>query len=147
MKRWSLAVIGLIGGLLLSGIAAAEWRLVRPDDFTRGDGIEGDLRGISFADDNIGWAVGDNGIILRTTDGGATWTRQEMPDPPEGFPTRWLGAFKKTQLWRVRALNPETAWIVGSGGIAFVTRDGGTTWSLVDSQASRSRLVDVLFVS
>src|SRR5258707_9438478 len=34
------------------------------------------LRAVSFVDANTGTAVGDYGTILRTTDGGATWTLQ-----------------------------------------------------------------------
>jgi photosystem II stability/assembly factor-like uncharacterized protein len=28
---------------------------------------------------NVGWAIGDSGLLLRTTDGGNTWTRIELP--------------------------------------------------------------------
>jgi photosystem II stability/assembly factor-like uncharacterized protein len=34
------------------------------------------LRGLHFVDDRHGWAVGDLGTILATTDGGQTWKRQ-----------------------------------------------------------------------
>ena len=34
------------------------------------------IRAISFADDACGWAVGDLGTILATSDGGQTWNRQ-----------------------------------------------------------------------
>ena len=34
------------------------------------------LRGLHFVDDRHGWAVGDLGTILATTDGGQTWNRQ-----------------------------------------------------------------------
>jgi photosystem II stability/assembly factor-like uncharacterized protein len=32
------------------------------------------LRGIDFFDQNTGWIVGGFGTILRTKDGGKTWT-------------------------------------------------------------------------
>lgn len=35
-----------------------------------------DLRTLSFLDSLKGWVAGDSGIILRTTDGGATWAGQ-----------------------------------------------------------------------
>ena len=35
-----------------------------------------DLYGVSFTDANNGTAVGDYGTILRTTNGGTTWTSQ-----------------------------------------------------------------------
>lgn len=34
------------------------------------------IRGMRFANDNVGWAVGDHGVILKTTDGGKTWHHQ-----------------------------------------------------------------------
>jgi len=34
------------------------------------------LRGVSFADSTTGTAVGDDGVILRTTDGGSSWMHQ-----------------------------------------------------------------------
>jgi photosystem II stability/assembly factor-like uncharacterized protein len=34
------------------------------------------IRGLSFVDEQRGWAVGDLGTILTTTDGGRTWRRQ-----------------------------------------------------------------------
>ena len=27
----------------------------------------------------VGWAIGDSGLLLRTTDGGNTWKRIELP--------------------------------------------------------------------
>lgn len=32
---------------------------------------------VDFADDKIGWVVGYSGLILRSTDRGGTWVRQE----------------------------------------------------------------------
>ncbi|MBK8050242.1 MAG: right-handed parallel beta-helix repeat-containing protein [Anaerolineales bacterium] len=73
----------------------------------------------------IGWAVGDSapgpdgkkyGVILHTTDGGGTWTRQgkagEIPD---------------MDLHSVSAIDAENAWVAGQQGI-LRTRDGGQTW-------------------
>ena len=31
------------------------------------------LFGVHFIDENIGWAVGENGTIIRTSDGGENW--------------------------------------------------------------------------
>jgi photosystem II stability/assembly factor-like uncharacterized protein len=42
------------------------------------------LRGIGFADAQTGWIVGGKASIYRTTDGGATWTRQEALDLSSG---------------------------------------------------------------
>ena len=44
------------------------------------------LSGVSFTDANTGTAVGDHGTILRTTNGGASWTAQSSGT------TNWLMA-------------------------------------------------------
>ena len=38
------------------------------------------LNGIHFIDTRNGWAVGSNGLILRTRDGGENWEEQESPE-------------------------------------------------------------------
>jgi photosystem II stability/assembly factor-like uncharacterized protein len=68
----------------------------------------------------VGWAVGGSadgyGVILRTKDGGVTWTRQgkagEIPD------------FDAEGVSAVDALN---AWVVGDN-VILRTRNGGLTW-------------------
>ena len=34
------------------------------------------LRSVEFANDYIGWAVGDGGTILKSTNGGSSWSSQ-----------------------------------------------------------------------
>src|SRR4051812_12133909 len=38
-------------------------------------GVNDDLHAVAFTDTLHGWAVGQNNTVIRTTDGGATWTR------------------------------------------------------------------------
>ena len=38
------------------------------------------LRGLSAIDDRVAWASGSNGAVLRTINGGATWTPVAVPD-------------------------------------------------------------------
>jgi photosystem II stability/assembly factor-like uncharacterized protein len=61
------------------------------------------------------WAVGQGGIILRTTDGGATWT----PHPQGSTQT----------LYAIDAVDASTAWAVGEAGTILKTTDGGATWT------------------
>ena len=37
------------------------------------------LRGVSAASDTVAWASGNRGTVVRTVDGGATWTRLAVP--------------------------------------------------------------------
>lgn len=51
---------------------------------------------MDFLDENQGWIVGhegEGGFILRTSDGGETWTRS-IPDAP--FPLEWVCFLNET---------------------------------------------------
>jgi photosystem II stability/assembly factor-like uncharacterized protein len=82
------------------------------------------LRAIQFVDDQEGWAVGDDGVVWHTVNGGDAWERQ-----PTGT---------RVSLRDLHFLNPYTGWIAGrqelphgrgSAGILLRTSDGGLTWS------------------
>jgi photosystem II stability/assembly factor-like uncharacterized protein len=79
-------------------------------------GVTEDLRGVSAMNANIAWAVGTHGIILKTTDGGVTWTPQTS-----GITTGYLTS--------VSAVDADTAWAVGTSGTILNTVDGGATWT------------------
>ena len=68
----------------------------------------------------VGWAVGRAAdgyvLILRTDDGGVTWTRQGGP-----------GEIPEFSALGVSAVDSQTAWVVGDQVILH-TRDGGKTW-------------------
>ncbi|CAD6877555.1 hypothetical protein [Methylomonas albis] len=78
-----------------------------------------DLTAVSFIDSLRGWAVGNGGIILATTDGGRSWQNQRSGTD---------GA-----LSSVYFADSVHGWAVGSGGIILATSDGGKNWQ---SQAS-----------
>ncbi len=61
-----------------------------------------DLSDVKFIDANEGWAVGANGAIIHTTDGGAYW----LPEPSDTSHT----------LERISAVSKGRAWAVGFGG-------------------------------
>ena len=46
----------------------------------RDPGFDNNLFGIHFLDENTGWISGQEGLILHTTDGGATWKQQKAYD-------------------------------------------------------------------
>ena len=88
--------------------------------------------GVSFIDVNIGWAVGADGTILRTTDGGENWVSQTSGT------TEWLST--------VHFLNANTGISVGMGGTILKTTNGGETWTPQTSGTTAS-LQDVCFVN
>ncbi|MBT8387336.1 MAG: T9SS type A sorting domain-containing protein, partial [Ignavibacteria bacterium] len=61
---------------------------------------------------NNGWTVGDAGTILRSRDGGLTWTPQFS-----GVASNFLAA-----VYFVDAMN---GWVTGEGGTILHTSDGG----------------------
>jgi len=60
------------------------------------------MRDIFFTDRNHGWAVGDDGAIIYTSDGGDEWIIVSAPIP--------------AKLTDVLFLNNRAGWAVGLGG-------------------------------
>ena len=97
--------------------ARGEW----PESFRR----DANLNDVCFVDRATGWAVGDRGTILKTSDGGETWEPQTSP--------------VDYRLESIHAIDAQHAWAVGGfttaythrpKGIILQTDDGGMTWSL-----------------
>ena len=79
------------------------------------------LRSVHFPDVDNGWAVGYNGTIVHTANGGTTWTQQTS---------------RTTQRFlAVRFADATTGW-AGAGRLVLRTTDGGTNW--VDTLADPS---------
>jgi photosystem II stability/assembly factor-like uncharacterized protein len=70
---------------------------------------------LQFLDNQIGFLVGSNGTILKTTDGGATWD-SKTPASVENFNAV---SFRDSQV----------GFIVGKNGKVQRTTDGGETWT------------------
>lgn len=80
----------------------------------------GDANGVCAVNPSTVWVVTDFDGIHKTTDGGATWTKQTVPRT--GF-----------YLLGVTAINEQQAWVTGGStenrGIILHTTDGGATWT------------------
>ena len=70
---------------------------------------------VRFVNPRTGWAVGANGSILRSIDGGATWRVQQSGTDET--------------LYDVFAVDQNHAWAVGRNGIVLKTENGGETWT------------------
>ncbi len=79
------------------------------------------LRDVFFVDAQTGWAVGDYGTILKTQNGGATWTAQ----------TSGTTSYLKSVYFS----DNQTGWAVGQGGTILKTKNGGVTWTAQTSGA------------
>ena len=72
---------------------------------------------VHFVNDTTGWATGDGGIILKTTDGGSNWIQQSQPS----------GVYS---LFGVYFVDDSLGWAVSVGGKIITTTDGGSNWSI-----------------
>ncbi len=91
-----------------------------------------DIWGVSFGDANHGWAVGGQGLLMRTSDGGHNWVSQNS-----GAPAAYLEGVCFT--------SSTTGTFVGSGGLIRRTTNGGTTWTTQTSGTTQT-LYSVFFI-
>ncbi len=66
-KAWAVSPVGVLARTTDQN--GAMWRLVKT-------GTPAWLRCVSFVNDSNGWVAGDRNTVIRTTDGGKTWTKQ-----------------------------------------------------------------------
>jgi photosystem II stability/assembly factor-like uncharacterized protein len=79
-----------------------------------------DLYSIRFTPDcTAGWIVGEEGTILYSNDAGKSWTKQQS------------GTAKN--LFKVAAIDPQTAAAVGADGTLLRTNDAGAHWQSAKS--------------
>jgi len=96
------------------------------------------LYDIAFPTPTNGFAVGSGGAFLKTTDGGATWTAQN------------IGA--KYNLFQIHFTSATTGYIMGGIRIGplmskvLKTTDGGLTWTEVYS-LSNDYIADMFFIN
>ncbi len=80
------------------------------------------LRGLSVVSENIVWASGTNGTVLRTVDGGKNWSVIKVSDA------------EKSDFRDIEAFDANTAYILsigdGENSRIYKTVDGGKTWKL-----------------
>ena len=83
-------------------------------------GVAARLRGVSAASEHVVWASGEKGTVLRTADGGATWTKLTVPDAAA------------LDFRDVDAVSDSTAYLlsIGKGAASriFKTTDAGAHW-------------------
>jgi photosystem II stability/assembly factor-like uncharacterized protein len=77
-------------------------------------------------------AVGERGHVLKSTDGGGTWTQQPTPT--------------RASLTAVTFADPQHGWAVGHDEVILRTTDGGATWTRTHYAPEREQpLLDVWF--
>jgi photosystem II stability/assembly factor-like uncharacterized protein len=78
------------------------------------------IRGLSVVDDNVAWISGSKGYVAITTNGGKTWTWQQVK------------GFEKSDFRDIEAFSDKEAVIMSSGTPALIlnTTDGGANWKV-----------------
>ena len=113
MSRW------LSLGLVLLIVACSTPEVKRTPYWEAGEsGVTASLRGLSAVSEEVAWASGSAGTVIRTIDGGTTWQEVSVP----GADT--------LQFRDIEGFDANTAVILSAGlpAVIYKTTDGGNTW-------------------
>lgn len=112
MKTLTIALVALLG--LAAPPQGPHW-------VAQTSGVTARLRGVSAASERVVWASGAHGTILRTADGGTTWTRLSIPDAAS------------LDFRDIDAVDEHTAYAlsIGAGPASriYKTADAGVHWT------------------
>ncbi len=126
MKICGLVLIFL---MFFASAAAAQWRKQTID-------TKAGLRGLAVVGERVVWASGTGGTVLRTVDGGSSWTVIKVPDAD------------KLDFRDIEAFDAETAYVlsIGNGDASriYKTTDGGKSWRLQFTNADPKAFFDSL---
>ena len=123
-----LVAVGEFGHVLLSDDNGDSWRQAASVP-TRNT-----LVGVSFIDNQTGYAVGHAATILKTVDGGENWALQ------------YVERYGETPLFAVHFADAQNGIAVGGFSYTFETDNGGESWtqrSLVEDSYDDFHLNDV----
>jgi photosystem II stability/assembly factor-like uncharacterized protein len=140
-----LVTVGQRGHILVSDDNGHTWQQASVP-------VSSDLTAVYFPSNTNGWAVGHDGVVLKTEDAGATWTRQidgreigglmrayyeeklaENPDD-ERFALllnesqRMISEGADKPFLDVWFENERNGYVVGAFNLILRTEDGGQTW-------------------
>lgn len=133
--------VGARGHVMLTSNQGAQWAQARVP-------VSTDLTAVQFVSDQRGYAVGHDGIVLRTDDGGQQWRvvldgrqvntlalSQLNPGLPAELHQRLAAELQRNidvgpnKPWLdLYFSSPDEGWLVGAYNLIFRTQDGGNTW-------------------
>jgi len=133
--RWRVGAVLPVSSAAALVVAATLWMLA-PATAAAGEqtlsarDIRQNLFGACFVSPTEGWVVGDLGRVLRTSDGGRTWIKQEVA--------------AREPFLSVSCTDGQHAWLSSRHGRIYRTSDGGGTWAVATAPVDRN-LFKVVF--
>ncbi len=122
MKLLLLFSLSLL--LLLSPLAAQDWQVVKEGDTPIYFDLSTFVNNAFFLDANTGWVVCNDGVVLKTTDGGDNWTTIQIPET------------NGIDLQDVEFADANTGYACSGDGLIYKTTDGGTNWTMIGDTAN-----------
>ncbi|MBH2042290.1 MAG: glycosyl hydrolase [Comamonadaceae bacterium] len=141
-----LVSVGERGLIIVSDDFGLTWRQVATP-------VSVSLTAVHFVNARSGWAVGHQGVILHSADGGEHWQLQldgnqaaqlalaavqAQRTPPNADPLEHERRLKDAErlveegvdkpFFDIHFQNDHTGWAIGAYGLCFHTTDGGETW-------------------
>ncbi len=104
----------LLPCFVLAGTLDGQWQILN-------EGIQGSLNASDFVNENVGWIAGEEGVMLKTEDGGQNW--RSLP---------------QVGNWNIRLIdfiNDSIGWAAADDwtidkAVIFKTTDGGHSWQI-----------------
>jgi len=81
------------------------------------------LYDIEFINEKTGWAVGDAGVVIKTTNGGTTW--MNIPNPSSQY-----GGL----MWSIHPVDSEVVYAVAGYDFIMKTSNGGLDWDVLSGR-------------
>lgn len=121
---------GLFGGDVSITIDNPQYTLWETTDAgaawtQRNISFSGSLTGVYFNNSSVGWAVGTNGAVLSTSDGGINWNIAKSPH----------------NMNSVHFKDINNGWAVGTDGTILNTSNGGNSWLIQSGRGTANNLV------
>lgn len=82
--------------------------------------------GVYFFNPDTGLAVGEAGVIIKTTDGGKSWVQKSSTT--------------NNTLWKIQAFSYNNIFICGLNGILLYSNDGGENWIAINLNVGNNLL-------
>ncbi|WP_248916900.1 WD40/YVTN/BNR-like repeat-containing protein [Pseudomonas moorei] len=133
-----LIAVGQRGHILYSDDQGIHWTQARVP-------VSTDLNAVQFATEQQGWAVGHDGVVLHSRDGGSSWEKQLDGRQLGRLMQQYYSARSESEQWQELSKRIETegadkpfldlwfsdelnGFVVGAFNLIFRTRDGGKSW-------------------